>query len=317
MFRIAYTGVRCLVLLSTLALGSCVHYAAMKRDRPQKNVSGVPPASYDFTLGATDAPQGLYSDASGATCCFAGPVAKLPLSLAPGSTNVIITFYAPTLPKHPGRRSSMVVTFNARDPVVLHGIAAGLHSVNLALPEAARQRPRLDLALSFPDTFVPVAEGMGADNRHLSVVLRTVSLKDEAPPLSYRFDDGMAEDAPAGMFADARPAMCCFVGSAVTLPLTLPPHTSAILVTFYEPSLPSQPSRETRMIVTFNAKDPFLVSHLRAGLHTVSVPLPASAPQHGNVLVGLSFPDTFVPREVGMGADSRRLSVVLRRVEPK
>jgi hypothetical protein len=69
------------------------------------------------------------------------------------------------------------------------------------------------------------------------------------------------------------------------------------------------------MIVAFDDSEPISVPHLEPGkLRTYAIDLPSDARGKKQLDVVITFAKTFVPKEEGINGDTRRLSVVIRRV---
>jgi hypothetical protein len=310
--RVAVGGLRVLLLSVLLMMSACVSNDALGRSSA---TATAPPSAYDFTLGSLDAPPGVYPDAAPSLCCFVGPSAAILLTRPANATTVNITFYQPVLPAHPAYQGTMIVSFGGHHPTSVAHLTSGLHTVSLPLPKEAMPKPTLEIGLRFPKAFVPANERMGTDTRRLSIVLRKINLTNESPPSAYDFTKGMLSGVPTGMFGDPSPTTCCFVGPEATLRLTRPPEAKTLVLTFYQPSLPAHPKRESSMIVTLNGEGSTTVSHLKSGYHVVSLSLPEHVRSAPILTVGLSFPNSFVPSQEKMGADTRHLSIVLRKAE--
>lgn len=135
-----------------------------------------------------------------------------------------------------------------------------------------------------------------------------------AIPTAYDFTQNVTH-APVGVYADPGSKLCCFVGPSATIPLAIPSGSTNLNIAFYQLERKAHPSAEGTMVVRFDGKDPVTFAHLVPGFHTVSIPIPKGALNKHTMDLDLTFPTAFVPKDEGMGGDTRLLSVVLRTVE--
>jgi hypothetical protein len=303
-------ALRVLVIATPLALSSCVSSESLTRT----NAGATPlPSAYDFGVGASDTPAGIYPGTGSDNCCLVGPSATLSLARPKSATTLNIVLYRPVLPAHPKLATTMLVSFNGRDTAAVV-LEPGPAAVSIPLPKATQGKPELDVGLLFPKPFVPKDEGMGTDTRHLSIVLSKVTLTDESPPDLYDFSLGMTTGVPSGIYADASPATCCFTGPNATLRLVRPRAATNLNISLYQPRLPKHPSQEAEMIVSFDGNNSQDIAHLGPGFHLVSLTLPKTDSKDPVIAIGLRFPKSFVPLDEGMGQDTRHIGVVLRKV---
>ena len=282
------------------------------------------PAGVDENALATTV--GVYPDAP-ATCCFLADRASFTVRVPPDATSLTMNVFVPGYDFYGAQR--LAVRIDGRLALTSGVLSKGTTNavvVPLLSSDAARESLRVDVAARY--SYVPKALGLNDDPRRLSVILRSVSanaavaaLPSPATPAtptplpsSLALPPGIARaDAPTmrGIYpSDA--ATCCFIGARADFTLHLPTQTSSLTLDVYVPSYAFYGPQ--RLTVLVNGAIATRTGALaRGSTDAIAVPLARSA-SRANVRVSIVPSYTYVPKEAGVNADTRRLSVILTDV---
>lgn len=118
-------------------------------------------------------------------------------------------------------------------------------------------------------------------------------------------------DVVGGIYPGTDVGNCCWIGAEGTFKASVPVGADTLVLDIYIPEF-AEPRQEQRLYVGVGHGAEHVYPALRAGEHSLSLPLPHGAT--GTILVHVRASHTFVPKELGLNLDPRRLSVLFRGV---
>jgi hypothetical protein len=125
-----------------------------------------------------------------------------------------------------------------------------------------------------------------------------------------------AAAARAGIYAGNSPESCCFLAQTTTLRLKKPAAARAAIFAFYVPALAPFAGQRERVRMAFDGI-PSGSAELSKGENDVAFAFPQPLLRETNVEAFMTMSIVFVPKEIGLNDDPRRLSVVLLNVSYK
>lgn len=126
-----------------------------------------------------------------------------------------------------------------------------------------------------------------------------------------------AAGAGTGIFGGATQSDCCWLGRTATFRVAAPNNARRLVLHTYIPNYPYLQSHLQRIHPRVDGQDVQASSWLAPGTHDIDVPLGAD---HANLTVHdvtLVMDQTFEPSNIGVGSDTRELSLVLRSVSSR
>jgi hypothetical protein len=123
-----------------------------------------------------------------------------------------------------------------------------------------------------------------------------------------------ASGVRAGIYSSDAPKTCCFLAGHVRLSLDNPPGSHSATFTFYVPDVQPLRGQAERVTVSFNGESAGAPVRLATGMQDVTFTIPQSLRQQRNITASLDMSVKWVPKNIGLNADERELSVMLIRV---
>jgi len=117
--------------------------------------------------------------------------------------------------------------------------------------------------------------------------------------------------APHGIFAGATPGECCWMGRAVTFRVVAPGNAHQLVLHTYIPNYPYLQSHPQRIHARVDGQDEKPTPLLAPGMHDIDLSLRPGQARPSLHEVTLAMDQTFEPSSLGLGNDSRELSLVL------
>src|SRR5665213_260489 len=116
-----------------------------------------------------------------------------------------------------------------------------------------------------------------------------------------------------GVYPAADEGGCCWIGDSALLRLNAPANAASMIVTIFVPDF--QPFRNAAEALNVGVDGLPLqrICCFARGLHQFAVALPSRRPSVIDVTIVPSI--WFVPAKIGIGGDTRRLSVLLRGID--
>jgi hypothetical protein len=121
-------------------------------------------------------------------------------------------------------------------------------------------------------------------------------------------------DSSDGVYAVAERDRCCFLASSARLHLHKPLGAKHIFFRFLVPQVPPFANEPERVYVTFNGVRVGNPVALAEGWHDVQFTLPDRLAASRDLTAELRMTISFVPSDLGLNADTRRLSILLTSV---
>lgn len=116
-----------------------------------------------------------------------------------------------------------------------------------------------------------------------------------------------------GVYPAPDASQCCFLASAASLKLDVPPNATMATFDFYIPDLPPFAHAPERVSASFDGKAWSRGTELQEGAQHMTLALPVKK-HRGAVTALLRMSIAFVPKELGINQDVRKLSIMLLRV---
>jgi hypothetical protein len=117
-----------------------------------------------------------------------------------------------------------------------------------------------------------------------------------------------------GLYPETTSSACCFLSGTARLRLATPTGARRVVFEFNVPDTPPFAGRPERVSMAFGGSSTSPSIALVKGVQDVSVPLPARLVDERIVTVALRMSISYVPKQLGMNEDTRRLSIMLLRV---
>jgi len=117
-----------------------------------------------------------------------------------------------------------------------------------------------------------------------------------------------------GLYPETTSTACCFLSGAARLRLAKPIGALRVVLEFNVPDTPPFAGQPERVSVAFGGISVGPPIALVKGVQDVSLPLPARLANEGVVTAALRMSIAYVPKQIGMNEDTRRLSIMLLRV---
>jgi hypothetical protein len=321
-------------------LGARVRATELLRDRysgfPYEIVTVTPkahacaPTAATVSAGSGEAPAALQlpdgiatADAAPATgiyrslpgqCCFLADRATFSVRVPAGTRGLRFALYAPNFARIAPQRVTIVLggTSVKRTPVLTKGTLTPI-DVNLRSPSTAESV--VSVAIIPSTSFVPKNLGISPDTRTVSVVLTNVApIGDGNVPPGSQLPDGIVATAGAvsGIYPGAA-GECCFVAAATHFHVRVSPAARTLRFVIYVPDFPAGGQQQ----LTFSVGGTIVRRSgiLRGGSMTaIEAPIPPAERGRSALAVTIVPRFSFVPKELGISPDTRRVSVVLMRV---
>jgi hypothetical protein len=123
-----------------------------------------------------------------------------------------------------------------------------------------------------------------------------------------------ANERRDGVYSSDTAAQCCFLAGSSSLTLDNPPGAQLAVFKFYVPSVKPLLAGTERVRVAFDGLQAGAPARLSPGAHDVIFTIPASLRQKRHLVASIVMSVKWVPKEIGLNADERELSVMLLRV---
>jgi hypothetical protein len=117
----------------------------------------------------------------------------------------------------------------------------------------------------------------------------------------------------AGIYPASSAAQCCFLAGRTLLVLDNPANARRVVFTFYVPGVKPFLKQKEHVSIALDGVHAATVA-LALGEQNVTVAIPASVRATRHLIAGLRMSVSFVPKQIGLNADVRELSVVLLKV---
>jgi hypothetical protein len=119
-----------------------------------------------------------------------------------------------------------------------------------------------------------------------------------------------------GLYPEDTSQACCFLAQTARLRLAKPIGARVATFTFYVPHFPPFVSAPERITMAFDGI-PAGEAELRIGVRDASFTFPPQLVGKSNVEAVMTMSIAYVPKEIGINGDPRRLSVILKEVDYK
>jgi hypothetical protein len=117
-----------------------------------------------------------------------------------------------------------------------------------------------------------------------------------------------------GIYSADTAAQCCFMAGKATLTLDHPVGAQLAVFKMFVPSVKPFLKDSERVTVAFNGVQAGAPAILPAGLHDVIFTIPAALRGKHRLTATLAMSIKWVPKNIGLNADERELSILLLRV---
>jgi O-antigen ligase len=120
-------------------------------------------------------------------------------------------------------------------------------------------------------------------------------------------------DVISGIYLGTDRGNCCWLGASGSLKISVPYGADTLLVTVFVPNYVA-PKGGQSLRLQVDAAAPQQRCCFGAGQHEFAFRLPPTVREHPDIMVRLSAGATFVPKELGLNGDTRRLSFLIRGI---
>lgn len=117
----------------------------------------------------------------------------------------------------------------------------------------------------------------------------------------------------AGIYPAATAAQCCFLAARSWVVLDNAPSARLVVFTFYVPTVKPLLKQKERASIAFDGVHAATLQ-LALGPQNVTVAIPANVRGTRHLIAALRMSISFVPKQIGLNDDVRKLSVVLLKV---
>jgi hypothetical protein len=124
-------------------------------------------------------------------------------------------------------------------------------------------------------------------------------------------------DAPRGIYAGGSQADCCWLARTAEFHVTVANGVRRLMLHTYIPDYPYLREHPQRVHARVDGADAATTALLAPGVHDVDVALTGSNPSRTSHDVALSMDLSFESSQIGVGNDTRELSLLLRSVSPR
>lgn len=122
-----------------------------------------------------------------------------------------------------------------------------------------------------------------------------------------------AAGARAGVYSSDSPKTCCFLAGNAQVTLDNPSGAQLAVFTFYVPTVAPLKNGAT-VRVRFDGKPAGAPARLSPGMQDVSFTIPPALRSRSRLTAALNVSVSWVPKDIGLNADTRHLSVMLTRI---
>ena len=122
-----------------------------------------------------------------------------------------------------------------------------------------------------------------------------------------------ATGARSGIYSSDEPKTCCFLAGSALLTLDNPAGAQFAVFTFYVPSVAPLKNGET-VRVRLEGTSAGAPAHLSPGMQDVTFTIPPPLRNRRHLAATLDMSVKWVPKNIGLNADLRELSVMLVRI---
>ncbi|MHB1551268.1 MAG: hypothetical protein ACYCX6_08780 [Vulcanimicrobiaceae bacterium] len=227
----------------------------------------------------------------------------------------------------------MIAALRSHARPIARAHAILIRGLTLAAQPSAQSAQFVSRELGFSGEWTVETEPGNADYRNYDLVVdfdaaghivhtyrpsRFAHLPPATPPLFY--PPGIiapADPAAAvreGLYPGQTQAQCCFLSAAASLSLDKAATATSATFEFYVPDVPPFADAPEIVIIAFNGVRAGAPVALAPGLHDVHLALPSRFAGARAVTAALRMSVSYVPREIGLNGDARRLSIMLLRV---
>lgn len=117
-----------------------------------------------------------------------------------------------------------------------------------------------------------------------------------------------------GIYSADTADQCCFLAGRALLTLDVPPNAQLTVFKFFVPSVKPLLSGKERVTLTLNGVPSGTPADLAPGIHDVIFTIPAALRGKRRLTASLAMSVVWVPKQIGLNADERELSIILVRV---
>ena len=278
--------------------------------------------------------EGIYAGQA-SNCCFLSDRAAFTVRGTAHARSLVLNVFVPSYSFYKEQRLTVRIDGKvATETGVLR--SGAMTAVNVPILAAGGSPDSLRVEISPSYSFVPEDAGLNGDTRRLSVILTSVivgastaaasspAAKRESaapvgratplptslslPPGIDRTDAGTSE----GVYADES-TNCCFLSGRAIFTVRGTANAHGLTLDVYVPGYSFYGAQRLTVLVDGKvaAKTGVL---MKGAMASVNVPLPAKRLTSDSVRVEILPSYSFIPKDVGLNADTRRLSVILKDI---
>lgn len=261
-----------------------------------------------------------------AMCCFLDRDATFFVRVPAGTRYLTLTVFVPGSAFY-GRQQLQIAIGGRRaleTPMLRKGVAT---PIVVRVPDGANGTVKVNVRAAY--SYVPEQVGAGPDTNRYSVLLESVvagSTLSAPPPMVANatptpLPSGLAlprgiDRSEAGTAVGIYPgdaADCCFIGSRAAFTVRAPNGARWLTLVVYVPNYSAY--GQQRLAVRVNGTQALVTGVLENGATTaLSVPIPRIAERARALRIEIVPSFTYVPSDMGINGDTRRLSVILTSV---
>lgn len=258
-----------------------------------------------------------------AMCCFLDHDAAFTVMLPTGTRWLTLDVFVPGYAFYGTQRLQIRLSGSlvATTPALRKGADT---LVRVPVPTGTSGATRVTISATY--AYVPKETGIGPDPNRYSVILKSVVASASEPTPAPAVASATPTPLPATLAlpqgiarADAQtvqgiypgdPSTCCFIGSRASFTVRVPRSAHWLTLNVYVPDYAFYGKQQ--LTIEMDGIRVLRTDALETGATTaISVPLSTPEAQRGSVRVVILPSFTYVPRNVGLNDDARRLSVIL------
>jgi hypothetical protein len=123
-----------------------------------------------------------------------------------------------------------------------------------------------------------------------------------------------ADGERQGIYLETAPNLCCFLADRASFRLRKPAAAAVVVFSFDVPHTEPFAGRPELVSIFFNGAGAGTQKALNAGVHRLRFRLTPSQAKSSQIIVTMHMSISYIPKQIGMNDDTRRLSIKLLRV---
>jgi hypothetical protein len=123
-----------------------------------------------------------------------------------------------------------------------------------------------------------------------------------------------SQEVADGVYSADTQQQCCFLAGKSEFTLDNPPGARLAVFKFYVPSVKPFAKTPERVSAAFNGIPTGTPAELATGMHDVIFTIPASLRGKARLTASLAMSVKWIPKQIGLNADTRELSIILLQV---